>query len=72
VAYYHTISDAHIYADQLPHVQDMLGREERRLPTVTLTEAGRRVRDIHEFRAEHFEVADYHPHPAIGGIPVSP
>jgi thymidylate synthase len=72
VAYYHTISDAHIYADQLEHVKEMTGRAERRLPTVTLTEAGRRVRDIHEFRAEHFEVADYEPHPFIGGIPVSP
>ena len=41
VAYYHTISDAHIYDDQLPHVQEMLAREQRRLPTVTLTEAGR-------------------------------
>ena len=71
VAYYHTISDAHIYADQLEHVRAMLGREERRLPTVTLTEAGRRVSDIHEFRAEHFELADYEPHPFIG-IPVSP
>jgi thymidylate synthase len=72
VAYYHTISDAHIYEDQLPYVQDMLGRAERRLPTVTLTEAGRQVRDIHEFRAEHFAVADYDPHPFISGIPVSP
>jgi thymidylate synthase len=71
VAYYHTISDAHIYADQLDHVRTMLGREERRLPTVTLTEAGRRVSDIHEFRAEHFELADYEPHPFVG-IPVSP
>jgi thymidylate synthase len=72
VAYYHTISDAHIYADQLDAVKTMLGREERRLPTVTLTEAGRRVTDIHEFRAEHFELADYAPHPSIGGIPVAP
>ena len=22
--------------------------------------------DIHDFRAEHFELADYHPNPAIG------
>jgi len=50
----------------------MLGREPRRLPTVGLTEAGRKVTDIHEFRAEHFEVSDYDPHPAISSIPVSP
>jgi thymidylate synthase len=72
VAYYHTISDAHIYADQLDHVKVMLDREPRPLPTVTLTAAGRQVADIHEFRAEHFEIADYAPHPYIGGIPVSP
>jgi thymidylate synthase len=72
VAYYHTISDAHVYADQLESAAVMLDREERRLPTVTLNEAGRGITDIHDFRAEHFELADYHPHPFIGGIPVSP
>ena len=72
VAYYHTISDAHIYDDQLEHVKVMLAREQRRLPTVTLTDAGRQVTDIHDFRAEHFEIADYEPHPFIGRIPVSP
>ena len=50
----------------------MLEREPRRLPTVQITEDGRKVTDIHEFRAEHFEVSDYEPHPAISSIPVSP
>jgi thymidylate synthase len=72
VAYYHTISDAHIYADQLESVKVMLDRPGRALPTVTLTDVGRAVTDIHDFRAEHFEIADYAPHPAIGRIPVSP
>jgi len=71
-AYYHTISDAHIYADQLEHVTTMLGRDERRLPTVFLNETGQKVTDIHDFRAEHFDIADYEPHPFIGGIPVAP
>ena len=31
VAYYHTISDAHIYADQVEAVRAMLGAEEHRL-----------------------------------------
>jgi thymidylate synthase len=70
--YYHTISDAHIYEDQLDAVAVMLEREPRRLPTVTLTEAGRAVTDIHDFRAEHFDLADYHPHPGIRSIPVAP
>jgi thymidylate synthase len=72
VAYYHTISDAHVYEDQVDSVTTMLSREPRPLPTVSLTAAGRQVRDIHDFRAEHFELADYHPHPAIPAIPVSP
>jgi thymidylate synthase len=71
-AYYHTISDAHIYEDQVDSVKVMLGREARRLPTVQLTETGSRVSDIHDFRAEHFELSDYHPHPSIPGIPVAP
>ena len=71
VAYYHTISDAHIYVDQVDAVRTMLATEPRPLPTVTLNAAGQAVTDIHEFRAEHFELADYNPHPAIGTIPVA-
>jgi thymidylate synthase len=71
-SYYHTISDAHIYADQVDKVRLMLAREPRRLPTVLLTDAGRAVTDIHDFRAEHFALADYEPHPGIGRIPVAP
>ena len=71
VAYYHTISDAHIYTDQVDAVRAMLATEPRPLPTVTLNEAGRAVTDIHDFRAEHFDLSDYHPNPAIGAIPVA-
>ncbi|HEX6870628.1 MAG TPA: thymidylate synthase [Micromonosporaceae bacterium] len=70
-AYYHTISDAHIYADQVEQARVMVDREPLRLPTVELTEAGRQVKDIHDFRAEHFQLSDYHPHPGLR-IPVSP
>lgn len=68
--YYHTISDAHIYLEQLPAVEQMLSRQALRLPTVCLTDVGRAIYDIHEFRADHFELRDYFPHPAISGIPV--
>ncbi len=71
VEYVHTISDAHIYEDQIEHLTEMLGREPRRLPTVELTEAGKKIKDIHDFRAEHFELTDYHPHPSISKIPVA-
>lgn len=68
--YYHSIWNAHIYTDQLENVEELLGREPRRLPTVRLNEAGLRVTDIKAFRREHFELSDYDPHPAMS-IPVS-
>lgn len=71
VTYYHTISDAHIYIDQVNAVRQMLATEPRPLPTVRLNDAGRAVSDIHDFRAEHFDLSDYHPNPGIGGIPVA-
>lgn len=70
VEYVHWIQHAHIYANQLDAVDEMLAREPRRLPTLSLTDAGRRITDIHDFRAEHFALTDYDPHPAIRGIPV--
>jgi thymidylate synthase len=70
VEYVHWIQHTHIYVNQLDAVDEMLAREPRPLPTLRLTEAGQRVTDIHEFRAEHFELTDYDPHPAISGIPV--
>jgi thymidylate synthase len=70
VEYVHWIQYAHIYVNQLDQVDEMLAREPRRLPTLTLTEAGRGVTDVHDFRGDHFEVRDYEPHPAIRGIPV--
>jgi thymidylate synthase len=70
--FYHTISDAHIYEDQVDHAKVMVEREPRRLPTVRLTaDAVRDVKDIHDFRPEHFELSDYDPHPGLR-IPVSP
>nr|AIA13370.1 Thymidylate synthase [uncultured bacterium] len=68
--FYHTISDAHIYVNQTDNINELLAREPRRLPTVHLNEAGKRVTDIHDFRAEHFELSDYDPHPPIRGIAV--
>jgi thymidylate synthase len=70
VEYVHWIQHAHIYANQFDAVDEMLGREPRRLPTLSLTQAGKRITDIHDFRAEHFEITDYDPHPPIRDIPV--
>jgi thymidylate synthase len=69
--YYHTISDAHIYEDQVEVVRELVTREPRRLPTVELNAAGREIKDIHDFRAEHFDLTDYDPHPGAR-IPVAP
>jgi thymidylate synthase len=70
VEYVHWIQYAHIYVNQLDQVDEMLSREPRPLPTLRLTEAGRAVTDIHDFRGEHFELLDYDPHPPIRDIPV--
>lgn len=70
VEYVHWIQYAHIYANQLEQVDEMLDREPRALPTLRLTETGKEITDIHDFRAEHFELQDYDPHPPIRNIPV--
>jgi thymidylate synthase len=70
VEYVHWIQYAHIYENQLEYVDEMLSREPRRLPTLRLNADGLKVTDIHEFRGEHFEIADYDPHPPIRDIPV--
>lgn len=66
--YVHTISDAHIYVDQVPAVQTMLVREPKPFPTMQLT---RKTDDLFAFRASDFELLDYNPHPGIKGIPVA-
>lgn len=71
VEYVHTISDAHIYEDQIEYLLPMLEREPLRFPTVKLTEDGKKITDIHDFRMEHFELSDYEPHPSIPKIPVA-
>lgn len=67
----HTMSDAHIYRDQMDVVEEILEREPGTFPTVVLNEEGLKVTDIHDFRGHHFELRDYKPHPSIIGIPVA-
>lgn len=64
----HMISDAHIYENQLPWVEEILARESKPFPTMTIANPHR---DIFEYRAEDFELSDYDPAPAIKGIPVA-
>ena len=72
VVYIHRISNAHIYENQFPWVEEILARAPWPFPVLSLTEEGRKVNDIHAFRREHFTLSDYNPHLAISGIPVAP
>lgn len=66
--YVHTISDAHIYLDQIDSVQEMLTREPRALPTIKLVDP---PADLFAFRSQNFELIDYYPHEAIKKIPAA-
>lgn len=66
--YVHSISDAHIFVDQIPAVEKMLERESRPFPTMKINTD---KKDLFEFRKEDFELSDYNPHPGIKGIPVA-
>ncbi len=65
--YVHTISDAHIYLDQITAVEKILEREPRRFPTMKINTE---KTNIFDFGHEDFELSDYDPHPGIKGIPV--
>lgn len=69
--YIHSLSDAHIYSDQVDYVKEVISREPMPFPKVRLTEDGKKVKDIHEFRGSHFELEEYSSHPAVKGIPVA-
>lgn len=57
-----TVSDAHIYERQYENVKELIKREPKKLPTVTLDPS---IKNILDFRPEHFKLADYDPHPAM-------
>ncbi|HRH25687.1 MAG TPA: thymidylate synthase [Parcubacteria group bacterium] len=64
----HSFSDAHIYVDQVEQVKEMLSREPRRFPTMTLNTD---KKDIFAIRSDDFVISDYDPHPGIREIPVA-
>lgn len=66
--YVHSFSDAHIYVDQVPAVEEMLKREPRPFPVVKLTSDST---DLFSFRKDDFELSEYTPHPGIKNIPVA-
>ena len=58
----YTFSDAHMYESQYGHVEELLKREPKKLPTVTLDTS---IQDIFAFRPEHFTLSDYEAHPKM-------
>jgi thymidylate synthase len=66
--YVHTISDAHIYVDQISRVEEMLKREDRPFPTMTLKN---KHTDLFKYRWTDYELSDYNPHPGIWDFPVA-
>jgi thymidylate synthase len=75
----HSVHDAHIYENQIPYVEQMIWTDKENeikrvpmvFPTLHLTEEGRQVSELRDFRVCHFELRDYESHPAIKGIPVT-
>lgn len=66
--YIHTISDAHIYVDQIPAVEELIKRETFAFPTMKLNNP---TTDLFAFRVEDFELSDYESGEAMKGIPVA-
>jgi thymidylate synthase len=61
--YVHSITDAHIYNEQIEKSEILITRESRRFPTVTLSNP---PESLFDFRREHFSLTrDYHPHPGM-------
>lgn len=67
--YIHSLMNAHIYDDQRSAVETILQRKPRCLPTLRITNP--EIKNLFDFRVEHFEISDYDPHPAITNIPVA-
>ena len=58
----HTFGDAHLYSNHLDQARLQLTRKPRTLPTMILDPE---VKDIFEFRIDHFKLENYDPHPHI-------
>ena len=58
----HTLGDAHLYLNHLDQAREQLSRTPRALPVMRVDPS---VRDLFDFRFEHFILEGYDPHPAI-------
>jgi thymidylate synthase len=58
----HTLGDAHLYLNHLEQADLQLSRAPRPFPTLALAPE---VKQLDDFRFEHFTLSGYDPHPAI-------
>lgn len=66
--YTHRLIDAHVYDNQMSRVFDLTRREARSFPILHLDPT---VKNLFDFRVEHFTLEEYDAHPAMK-IPYSP
>jgi thymidylate synthase len=64
----HSFSDAHIYVDQIPMIEELIAREPKKLPTVTMIN---KKDSVFDYRSDDFELSDYDAHPSMKDIPVA-
>lgn len=66
--YAHSLADAHIYKNQVEQVKKLVERAPRPFPTLHLDPG---VKNLFDFRIEHFELREYDPHPGMK-VPYAP
>ncbi|MHB8860617.1 MAG: thymidylate synthase [Minisyncoccota bacterium] len=66
--YVHSFADAHIYEDQMDKTLELVERKPRPFPILRVDPA---VTNLFDFRAEHFTLEEYDPHPGMK-IPYRP
>lgn len=63
----HVLGDTHLYLNHLDQARTQLARTPRTLPRLVLDPS---VKSLFDFRADHFRLEDYDPHPRIAA-PIS-
>jgi thymidylate synthase len=58
----HTFGDVHLYSNHVDQARLQLSRQPRPLPTLVIDPE---VKNLYDFRYEHFQLKDYLPYPRI-------